>query len=89
MSQQLADKDPDYVELAGTDPDTSIAIGILKELGKQGYIDLTQPSMILMLGLLNIRRKALFATSERTNEITKMGLQMPKKTKEVNMSERG
>ena len=28
--------------------------------------------------LLNEQRKAKFATSERVNEITKMGLQMPK-----------
>jgi len=31
-----------------------------------------------MLDLLDVQRKAAFATSEKTNEITKMGLQMPK-----------
>ena len=31
-----------------------------------------------MLGLLNVLRLSHFATSEKVNEITKMGLQMPK-----------
>jgi len=47
-------------------------------LGQHGILDLKDPSIMLLMDILNVTRKALFATSEKTNEITKMGLQMPK-----------
>lgn len=87
LSQKLADKDDDFVELAGSDPDTSIAIQNLKVMGKFKIIDLEQPTFKLILALLNGRRKALFATSEKVNEISKMGLMMPKATSEVDFSD--
>lgn len=37
------------------------------------------PQLLLWMDLLNARRQALFATSEKVNEISKMGMQMPKK----------
>lgn len=89
MSQQLADKDPDYVELAGADPRISRKIQRLKVWIRHGFFDEEDTDIKLLLDLLNGDRKAIFATSEKVNEITKMGLQMPKRTKEVNMSERG
>ena len=78
LSQKLADKIPIYQKLAGSDPETSEAIAVLETFGELGYIDLTAPAFVLVLGLLNARRQALFATSPHTNEITKMGMQMPK-----------
>jgi len=87
MSQQLAAIDSDYVDLAGSDPETSIAIGTLKELGKQGYLDLESPSIGLVLGILNIRRKALFATSPQNSNVTTLGLQMPKSRKVIDVSD--
>ena len=80
LSQQLAHTKEGkiYQKLAGSDPETSKAIGFFLIMSELGYIDLEQPSMKLMMGLLDVERKALFATSEKTNEITKMGLQMPK-----------
>jgi hypothetical protein len=77
LSQQLAHKDKIYQQLAGADPQTSMTIGILNILGEFGIINLDAPTWKLTLALLNVKRKALFATSERTNEITKMGMQMP------------
>jgi hypothetical protein len=47
-------------------------------LGEHNMIDLKDPSIMLVLDLLDVTRKARFATSEKVNEITKMGLQMPK-----------
>jgi hypothetical protein len=87
MSQNLAALDSDYIELAGSDPETSIAIGILKELGKQGYLDLEAPSMKLIMGMLNARRKALFATSPQNSNVTTLGLQMPKSRKVIDVSD--
>ena len=78
LSQKLAHKDPIYKKLAGSDPQTSESIGIFLLLGELGYIDLKDPSVVLMMGLLDVTRKARFATSEKVNEITKMGMQMPK-----------
>ena len=78
LSQKLADKIPIYQKLAGSDPETSEAIASLEVLGALGYIDLTSPTFELVLGLLNAKRQALFATSPHTNEISKMGMQMPK-----------
>ena len=78
LSQKLADKIPIYQKLAGSDPETSEAIASLEVLGALGYIDLTSPTFKLILGLLNAKRQALFATSPHTNEISKMGMQMPK-----------
>ena len=87
MSQNLAAIDSDYIELAGSDPETSIAIGTLKELGKQGYLNLDNPFMKLVLGLLNVRRKALFATSSQNSNVTTLGLQMPKMRKVIDVSD--
>jgi len=82
LSQQLAHRDPIYKKLAGSDPKTSQSIGFFEVLGEHGIIDLKEPNWKLVLDLLNMRRKAFFATSEKVNEITKMGLQMPKSEKE-------
>ena len=78
LSQKLADKIPIYQKLAGSDPETSMSIGFLLTLGEHGILDLEDPSMKLMMDLLNVKRQAQFATSEKVNEITKMGMQMPK-----------
>jgi len=78
LSQKLAYKIPIYQKLAGSDPETSMSIGFFAVLGEAGLIDLEEPGMELMMDLLNVKRQALFATSEKVNEITKMGLQMPK-----------
>lgn len=76
LSQKLANKDSDYVELAGANPKISRTIQRLKVLAKHKIINLKDFQLIL--DLLNGDRKALFATSEKVNEITKMGLQMPR-----------
>lgn len=89
MSQQLAELDSDYVELAGADPTISRKIQRIKIWIKHGFLDGKDKDVELLLDMLNGDRKAIFATSEKVNEITKMGLQMPKKMKEVNMSDRG
>lgn len=83
LSQQLAAKIPIYQKLAGADYNISRTIGILEVLGEHGIIDLESQGFKLILDLMNIQRKAAFATSERVNEITKMGMQMPKGTNEV------
>ena len=78
LSQKLSANVPIFQKLAGSDPQTSESIGFLLKLGELGYIDLEHPSFVLVMGLLDVKRQALFATSEKTNEITKMGFMLPK-----------
>ena len=80
LSQQLAHLHKEYAEYAGSDPELSKTIAIFKTFIHFGYIDGEAPAIKLIMFLLNEQRKAAFATSERVNEITKMGLQMPKST---------
>jgi hypothetical protein len=78
LSQQLAHRHPEYKEYAGADPKISITLATFNILGKHNIINLDDPTWKLIKDLLNEHRKAIFATSEKVNEITKMGLQMPK-----------
>jgi len=78
LSQKLAHKHPEYMDYAGADPSISMSLAVLNVLARHGKIDLKKGGFKFMKDLLNEQRKALFATSEKVNEITKMGLQMPK-----------
>ena len=78
LSQQLAHRQPEYSDYAGSDPDISLTLALLNILHKHKKIDVTKGGWKFVKDLLNEQRKAKFATSERVNEITKMGLQMPK-----------
>lgn len=83
LSQQLAYKiefngEKIYPYLAGADPQTSLKIGNLKVLAKHGLLKIPKAKLDLIMDLLNMRRMALFATSEKVNEISKMGMQDPK-----------
>ena len=78
LSQKLAHRHPEYSEYAGADPTISTALANLNVFAKFGLIDSENPGFKLLKALLNEQRKAIFATSEKVNEITKMGLQMPK-----------
>ena len=80
LSQQLAysKEGKIYQKLAGSDSKTSVLIGRLLILGKFNIVNLKDPAIQLVLAIKDVERKALFATSPHTNEITKMGLQMGK-----------
>lgn len=88
MSQQLAAIDDDFIELAGSDPKTSLKIQYLKDLIQLGILDKDDPLINMMLVLLNGRRKALFATNDRSSDITKLGLQMPKSRKVISAGDK-
>ena len=76
LSQQLAHRIPIYQKLAGADVQISDSIAVLTYINDQE--NFKKSPVEFMLGLLNVLRLSHFATSEKTNEITKMGLQMPK-----------
>ena len=87
MGQRVAYTYPEFTKLAGSDPATSESIGFFEVLGAHGFIDLKDPNWKLILDLLDMTRKAKFATSEKTNEITKMAFMLPKGTSEVDFDE--
>jgi len=87
LSQKLADKIPIYQKLAGTDRQLSDSIGVLEYLREKNVIDKNDPNIELFLGILNVLRMSAFATSEKVNEITKMGMQMPKREDIVGLEE--
>lgn len=87
MSQRLADKIPIYQKLAGSDTEISESIGILTVFGKHKILDLKEPGFKLIMDILEVRRQAAFATSERVNEITKMGMQMPRAEEDIDGDE--
>lgn len=79
MSQQLADMNRDYVDLAGSDTKISRKIQRLKNCVRLGMIDPQFAETMLLF--LNGDRMAIFATSEKLSDITKLGLQMPQSPK--------
>jgi len=79
LSQKLADKIPLYQKLAGTDRYLSDSIAVLEFFRNRNVFAKDDPEIDMVIGLLNVLRMSAFATSERVNEITKMGMQMPKK----------
>lgn len=76
LSQKLAAKIPIYQILAGTDVQISDSIAVLTYINDPENFKKT--AIEFMLGLLNVLRISHFATSPHTNEISKMGMQMPK-----------
>lgn len=87
LSQQLADKMPEYQDYAGADPSISISLAVLNVLAKHKKIDLEKGGFKFMKDMLNEQRKAIFATSDKVNEISKMGMQMPKGITEVDFND--
>ena len=79
LSQKLGAKHEEYADYAGSDPKISLKLARLRILGQHKIINLEDSGLKLVWDLLNEERKALFATSPHVNEISKMGLQMPKK----------
>jgi predicted hydrolase (HD superfamily) len=82
LSQKLAFKIPIYQKLAGADPETSLQIAFIETLITEGKIK-RDAKVDLLLKLMNAKRQALFATSDKVNEISKMGMQMPKAEEEI------
>ena len=82
LSQKLADSastEEMYPKLAGSDKELSDSIAIISYITDKEKMELmkTDP-MQWLLGLLNYLRMSAFATSEKTDILTKLGLQMPK-----------
>lgn len=73
MSQGISNKDSDYAEFAGADPETARKIGNVKLCLKHGIYanDLQKTMMMLYREYLDLMRKAWFAST--CGEISKLG----------------
>jgi len=87
LSQMIGFNEPIFQKLAGSDQKLSDTIGVLLVLCEFGILNENDPNIELMLALLDVQRKARFATSEKTNEISKLGFMLPKETSEIDFSE--
>lgn len=87
LSQQLANTTNEYTKLAGADTKTSLRIARFMAYAKLGLIDPEEFEIKFLLTTWNYDRMAFFATSDRVNEVTKMGLQMPRGTNEVDFND--
>jgi hypothetical protein len=85
LGSRLGQRIPIYQQLAGADPDVSMQIAFFLTLGAAGLVDLDTAEMAILMKLLNAKRQALFATSEKVNEISKMSMQLPSDDEDVSL----
>jgi len=77
LSQKVSYDIPLIQKLAGSDPQISDSIAVLSYISNPE--NFKKPPIEFILGLLNVLRLSRFATSEKTNEISKMGFMLPAK----------
>jgi len=75
LGQQLSYLDGMFQKLVGSDKELSDSIAILEFLKTEKLVG---PEIDIIIALLDILRKSAFATSDKTNEITKLSLFLPK-----------
>jgi hypothetical protein len=80
LSQRVGYTIPSIQKLAGSDPEISDSIAVLNVLKKAKVIG---DEIDFVLDILDALRLSHFATSDKTNEISKMGFMLPAKEARV------
>ena len=78
LSQQASDKDERLKKYVGADQAISDKLADIDTLIEMGYISENDPRIKFLKLRTDNRRLARLATSERLNEITKLGFFLPK-----------
>jgi len=78
LSQQASDKEARLKKYVGADRAISDKLADIDTLVEMGYMSEKDPRIKYMKRQLDNRRLARLATSERLNEITKLGFMLPK-----------
>ena len=78
LSQQASDKEARLKKYVGADQAISDKLADIDTLVEMGYMSEKDPRIKYMKRQLDNRRLARLATSERLNEITKLGFMLPK-----------
>lgn len=80
LSQRVGFNIPIMQILAGSDPEISDSIASLTYISDPENTKLlAEAPLKWVIGLLNVLRLSRFATSDKTNEISKMGFMLPAK----------
>ena len=88
LSQKVSFKTPLLRNLAGTDKEISDSIAVLSYIRDPEKMKKLEKDPILWtLGLLDVLRLSALATSEKINEITKLGFMFPKEDEDEDWSE--
>lgn len=78
LSQQASDKETRLRKYVGADQAISDKLADIDSWIEEGFISEKDPRIRYMKRRLDNRRLARLATSERLNEITKLGFMLPK-----------
>ena len=78
LSQQASDKEARLKKYVGADRAISDKLADIDTLVEMGYMSEKDPRIKYMKRQLDNRRLARLATSDRLNEITKLGFMLPK-----------
>lgn len=78
LSQQASDKEARLKKYVGADRAISDKLADIDTLVEMGYMSEKDPRIKYMQRQLDNRRLARLATSDRLNEITKLGFMLPK-----------
>jgi len=83
LSQQASDKEDRLKRYVGADTAISDKIADIDTLISEGLVSKNDPKIKYMQRYLDNRRLSRFATSERLNEISKLGFMLPKRDKVI------
>lgn len=85
LGQKVSFTHPLLRKVAGSDKELSDSIAILTYLGKRKII--AEEDTEFIVGLLDVLRQSAFATSEKTDILTKLSFMFPKEDEEEDWSE--
>ena len=86
LSQKIAGDHREYEEYSGSDTELSKKIAVLNVLIKHKILDKNDKTIKLAKDLLCEKRKAVFASSDKTDVFTKLGFLRPRKEKKINLA---
>lgn len=79
MSQKLARVKREFTAYAGSDTELAQQIATLRVLKKHNALDIDEDDYNLIMDILIEMNKAMFSSSPKTSEITKLGFWTPEK----------
>lgn len=85
LGQKVSFTHPLLRKVVGSDQELGDSIAVLSYLGEIGTIDKADTKFII--GLLDALRQSHFATSEKTDILTKLSFMFPKEDEEEDWSE--
>lgn len=85
LAQKIAFEKKEMELYAGSDVEIARILGLLTALEKEGFVE--EGEFKLIKTILQEQNKATFASSEKTDIYTKLGLMKPQKEASINLEE--